>query len=82
MTATYEPPPVCALSNARRADTSVSVFTTESRLAVRLALAVVEMRPTPPETEKLAALPVTVHAPPVSAVPKPLLTVRVNASVA
>src|SRR3954470_15566823 len=36
--------------------------------------------PAPPPTEKLLAPPVTLHAPPVSAVPNPPLTVRPKAS--
>src|SRR5665213_2363508 len=40
------------------------------------------MRPVPPETENADALPVSDHAPPTSAVPQPLATVRPNASAA
>ena len=44
-----------------------------------IALAI---RPRPLPTEKLVAAPESVYAPPSSAVPRPLATVRVNVSVA
>ena len=42
----------------------------------------VDFRPTPFATEKFVAPPGSVHAPPMSAVPNPLFTVRANVSLA
>src|SRR6185437_6046888 len=83
VTETYVPPPVCASFSATPTRTSVSVDDTPVRVAVGPLPAVASlMVPTPPPTEKLLAPPETVHAPPLSALPQPPVTVRPNESVA
>src|SRR5665213_1490453 len=79
----YVPPPVCATSSATPTRTSVSVEDTLASAADALPPALASLIvPAPPPTEKLEAPPETVHAPPLSAVPQPPVTVRPKASVA
>src|ERR1019366_5092409 len=72
----------CATLSATPTRTSVSFDDTLARAAAALLPAASLMVPTPPPTEKFDAPPVTVHAPPLSALPQPLVTVRPNESVA
>ena len=82
MSDTYAPPPVAAESSEICALMSTSVWRTDVRYAERFPLTAPVMRPVPLLTAKLDAAPDRLHAPPFTAVPSPLETVRSNVSAA
>src|SRR5690349_13451442 len=82
-TETKEPPPPAILSRLTFTATSVLVEDTDSS-AIRGPEPAVVSRicPAPSATENRLAVPYRVQAPPVSALPQPLLAVRPKVSVA
>src|SRR5690349_9168836 len=82
-TETNEPPPPAILSIVTLTETSVLVEDTDSSAIRGPAPAVASwIWPAPLVTENRLAVPYRVQAPPLSALPQPLLAVRENASVA